>query len=432
MSPDPYAPRPIDRPTEVPLDGTVELSVLDEAKIFAAPDDPALWPAWRDALHRWRADARRRLDYDGHAYDGTGWAATTHVVALVWLWDERLYDHAAGRFTPEAFLAEADAEFGGFDGIVLWQAYPVIGVDERNQFDFYREVPGLPELVAALRAAGLRVMVDYNPWDTGTRREPVDDAGAVGRLVRDLGADGVFLDTLKEGAAALRAALPAGVALESESRVPLVRIADHAMSWGQWFADSPVPGVLRATWFERRHMVHHTRRWHRDHLAELHSAWLNGAGILVWDAVFGVWVGWNARDRALLRAARRVWRAAGDLFTTAEWTPLADHPGDGQPVYASRWERSDRTLWTVVNRSAEPFQGTWLAPVDMPGRRWTDLVTGAALAPEPGPDGRVRVGGSLPPGGIAAVLATAGEPPERDAVALAAARAAVDAHGSPT
>jgi sulfatase modifying factor 1 len=59
----PYVPRPIDLPTEVPLAPGVDLAVLDEAKIFAAPDDPADWPAWRDQLARWRAGARRRLEY---------------------------------------------------------------------------------------------------------------------------------------------------------------------------------------------------------------------------------------------------------------------------------------------------------------------------------------------------------------------------------
>ena len=41
---------------------------LDSAKIIAAPDDPADWPAWRDALARWRDEARAR-GYDGSAYE---------------------------------------------------------------------------------------------------------------------------------------------------------------------------------------------------------------------------------------------------------------------------------------------------------------------------------------------------------------------------
>ena len=168
-------------------------------------------------------------------------------MAIVWLWDERLFDHDV-RASPSTAGCEAAADHGGFDAIVLWHAYPIIGIDERNQFDFYRDVSGLAELVADLRGNGVTVFVDYNPWDIGTRRAVDDDATMLAGLVADLGADGVFLDTMSEGGrdlvATLRRLRPQPV-LEGESRVPLERIADHQLSWAQWFADSPVPGVLR-------------------------------------------------------------------------------------------------------------------------------------------------------------------------------------------
>ena len=407
---DPWAPRPIDLWTPVPLAPDADLEPLDTAKIFAAPDDPGDWPAWRDALARWRREAAARIGYDGSAYDQPeyAWTRGCHVVALVWLWDELLYDHEARRFTPERFLAESEREFGGFDGVVLWQAYPVIGIDDRNQFDLYRDVPGLRELVAAFQQRGVRVFVDYNPWDVGTRREPVGDDVALAELVRAYGVDGVFLDTMKEAQSGLRAALDdarAGVALEGESTVPLARIADHHLSWAQWFADSDVPGVLRARWFEQRHMLHHTRRWNRDHLEELHSAWLNGVGILVWENVFGAWVGWNERDKALLRAMRPVQRRYTDLLATGEWTPLAASSPDTR-VVASRWTDGETTLWALANR-------------------------GEAYA---GPVGELEV--SLPAGGIAAfvgskeiVVAGGGDAsfPAREAVRIPAPVVRVDA-----
>jgi sulfatase modifying factor 1 len=351
---DPFSPRPIDLPTPVPLEPDAELDRIDAAKILAAPDDPAHWPAWREALTRWRTEAAQRIEYDDSAYRALefAWTRGCFSVALVWLWDELLYDHVAGHFTPKRFCAESEREFGGFDGIVLWHAYPVIGIDERNQFDFYRDVPGMRELVEELRAHGLRVFVNYNPWDTGTRREPVADEIAIAELVRELGVDGVFLDTMKEAQLGLRAALDAvrpGVALEGESTLPLAHIRDHHLSWAQWFSDSSVPGVLRARWFEQRHMLHHTRRWNRDHAAELHSAWLNGVGVLVWENVFGAWVGWNERDKELLRAMLSVQRQHADLLATGEWTPLAAASPDTR-VVASRWTDGETTLWALANR----------------------------------------------------------------------------------
>ena len=343
---DPLVPRPIDLPT--PIDGE-----LDRAKIVAAPDDPADWPDWRDRLREWREEAR--AGYDGSAYDRLTWTQRCFSVALVWLWDERLYDHAVGRFTPDRLLDEGEREFGGYDGVVLWHAYPVIGIDDRNQFDWYRDAAGLREVVAAIQARGVRVFVDYNPWDVGTRREPVSDAESVAAVVRELGVDGVFLDTMKEAMPELRAALP-DAAFEGESTLPLERIGDHHLSWAQWFADSPVPGVIRARWFEQRHMLHHTRRWNRSHLEELRSAWLNGVGMLVWENVFGSWVGWNERDQALLRGMLDVQRRHVRLLTHGEWTPLAFH-SDDLAVVGSRWTDGDGELWTLANLRDEPFTG---------------------------------------------------------------------------
>ena len=137
-------------------------------------------------------------------------------VAQVWLWDELFYDVDAQRFTPDRFLADARERFGGLDGVVLWHAYPVIGIDERNQWDFY-DVPGLPRRPPRSTTPGVRVFVDYNPWDTGTRRVATTPA-ELAAVIRRLGADGVFLDTLKNADPDFVAALDRGASRESASK----------------------------------------------------------------------------------------------------------------------------------------------------------------------------------------------------------------------
>lgn len=432
----PLVPRPIDAATELPLTGKIAPEVGDIAKIFSAPSDPADWPAWREALSSWRAEARERLAYSGAAYEQAHaeWAKSCYSVALIWLWDERLFDVDRQAFTVDSFLAET-ADHGGFDGVVLWHAYPIIGIDDRNQFDYYREVPGIAELIAEFQARGVKVFIDYNPWDVGTRRAEGDDPAELARIVGELSVDGVFLDTMKEGDSALVSALlnatPPQV-LEGESRVPNQRVEDHHLSWAQWFADSDAPGVMRAHWYERRHMMHSTRRWNRDHSDELQSSWMNGVGMLVWDTVFGVWVGWNERDKSTLRRMVRVQRALNDVLVDGDWAPLegATSQALAAGVYVSRYSLGGTTLWTVVNRGTSDFVGPvveGLADRLANGAFVADATTGTLLlaaqvtVPARGVTGIVAIDHSaledgVPPEWLAALLeASSADQPSADA-----------------
>ncbi|WP_152363708.1 SUMF1/EgtB/PvdO family nonheme iron enzyme [Microlunatus speluncae] len=396
---DPLEPRAIDTFTRLDLESP-DLAALDDAKIIAGPGDPRDRPRWRELLHRWRAEAeaRHRIDRSGYEDPAGSWAQSCHAVAQLWLWDELLYDAEQGQFTPDRLLADAE-RFGGFDGIVLWHAYPVIGIDQRNQWDFYAQVPGLAGLVAALQEAGIAVFVDYNPWDVGTRRDG-SDADELTKLIIELGADGVFLDTLREGdqelITALERARP-GIGLETESKLPLPRIAEHRLSWAQWFADSPVPGVLRTRWFEPRHQQHHVRRWHRDHAEELQSAFLNGVGVMVWEVVFGVWVGWSARDAATCARTTAIQRAASAWFRAGEWTPLAPLADEAEAarVYASAYTLAGTTLYAVINRGGTDYRGPVLPST--PGTRVIELT-----------------GSTVPAAGIAAWLALEPDADEPD------------------
>ncbi|MFC4782865.1 SUMF1/EgtB/PvdO family nonheme iron enzyme [Nocardioides sp. MAHUQ-72] len=404
---DPYAARPIDKPAPVPLEPGADLSVLDEAKILAAPADPADRAAWREALHRWRREARERTAYDGAVYDhpDSRWATTAWNVAMVWLWDEAVRDWDREAFDADRLLA-AYAGFGGLDAVVLWHAYPVIGVDPRNQFDWY-DVPGLAQLVADLHERGVKVFLDYNPWDTGTLRTERTDAARLAGLVEVLGVDGVFLDTLKEGdpeLLATMASLQPRPVLEGESRVPLARIVDHQASWAQWFADSPTPGVLRARWFEQRHMMHHTRRWNHDHRDEIRSAWVNGAGVLIWDVVFGVRVDWEPRDQHSLRRMRAAYRHLEDFLVEGEWEPLTDLAPEATAagVAGSRWSLGGCDLYTLANPTSAAYAGPLLPADDAE----VHVVLGDRTVPAGGIVGLVRVpAGAEPPAGLAALVA---------------------------
>ena len=351
--------------------------------LIPAPGDPSQWPAWRESLDAWRRARIAELRYDDRLYRlrEFEWAQRCFSCAFLMLNDAMVYDPAKRRTRMRELLKDARRDFGGFDAVVLWHAYPRIGFDDRNQFDFYRDQPGgltgLRKLARECRALECRVFIDYNPWDTGTRREGKSDIEALAEFVGAIEADGIFLDTLDRGAGELRQRLDAarpGVVLESELALPEGSVHDNHASWGQWFGDSEAPGVLRNKWFERRHMQHAIRRWDTDHTGEIQQAWMNGSGIMVWENVFGMWRGWEGSQKRLLRAVLPVQRRFWRLFSNPDtnWTPLV--PTSSPSIYASTWEQPGLRLWTVVNRAARPFSGPILSLRPEPGERVFDVL----------------------------------------------------------
>ena len=85
--------------------------------------------------------------------------------------------------------------------MLMWPTYTNIGVDDRSQFDLFVAMPGgLPavkDAVDQLHARGIKVLLPYNPWDKGTRRDPLgDDAVLLDTLIKEVNADGFNGDTM--------------------------------------------------------------------------------------------------------------------------------------------------------------------------------------------------------------------------------------------
>jgi len=405
-----------------------------KARILPAPNDRSAWPAYRQQLAYWREDQRKRLRYDDSLYrrPDFAWITSSFACCFLMMCDEVFYDRGQNRLQVNQWLDQGVREFGGYDSVVLWHAYPRIGLDQRNQFDFYRDMPGglagVRKAAQAFQARGVRVYIDYNPWDIGTRREDVPDIDAVTAMVRALGADGIFLDTMSKGSGEFRAKLDAvrpGVVLESEGALPLENLHDHHMSWAQTFADSRVPGVLRNKWMERRHMQHQIRRWNQDHTDELHAAWMNGSGMMVWENVFGSWVGWTQRDRSILRSMLPVQRRYFRLFSGEGWTPLV--PAEMPDIYASLWEGDGVRLWTVVNRSEQSREGAVLTVPHSPRTRYFDLIRGTEVRVS---GGMVSLAGAIRPRGIGCFLSAPEAALGRGFATFLSAQAATDARAN--
>lgn len=309
------------------------------------------------------------------------WVTRDFTCYFAFLYDRSMYDTERRAYRTATFLSDLRRRFGRIDSVVLWQAYPRIGVDQRNQFDFYRDMPGglagLRRVVDHLHREGVRVFLAYNPWDTGTRREKVDDSRALASMVRALAADGIFLDTMVAAPSGLRGAVDAarpGVTFEPEGQPLVEELSVCGASWAQWLPTFPEPSILQLKWIEPRHMQHQVRRWDREHEGEIEAALFNGSGMLVWENIFGSWNGWQARDEALWHRASAAMRAFAFQLSSEGWDPCRTTARSG--VYANLWRDPHADVYLLVNRTGATVRGPLLR-ASRRGARVIDLWGGA-------------------------------------------------------
>jgi iron(II)-dependent oxidoreductase len=169
--------------------------------------------------------------------------------------------------------------------VLIWPVYPNVGIDNRNQYDLTRDLPGgiagLRQMIADFHRRGVRVLFPVMPWEQGTRDEGVSNWVATARLMAEIGADGANGDTFNGMPRAFRDASDAtGHALVLEPEIyrgDEERLAWNNQSWGYW--EYPfIPSISKLKWLETRHMVNVCRRWGRDKTDDLHYAYFNGVG----------------------------------------------------------------------------------------------------------------------------------------------------------
>ena len=364
--------------------GTIEK--MDPLITF--PENPNEWPAFREKLHTWRLRAKQELKYNGTAYVDKNFEWTQHNFSCYFLmmYDLHFFDTNSMQYTVDKIINRGIDEFGGYDSVVLWHAYPRIGLDERNQYDYYRDMPGglagIKNVVDQFHKHGIKIFIAYCPWDKATRREDKTDPELLAHILKEIDGDGIFLDTMKEAGNEFTPHLnyfkAEGIALESEHALDIEGITHHHLSWAQWFNDRFVPGVLRNKWFEPRHIQHQIARWNHDHSTELQMAWMNGSGMMVWENIFGQWLPWKKQDQLTLKRMLPIQRKYWKVFCGNGWTPLV--PTLQYGVFASLWEGDGLRIWTLINRSQSDISGDLLETEALEYHIYYDVVKGERAA----------------------------------------------------
>lgn len=370
---------------------------------------------WLADIQHWRSERRIRIGYDGSRYTipALQWTQSSFIQPQMMVEDRYFYDPVADRYTVDRYLDDLETRYGGIDAVLIWPTYPNLGIDNRNQHDMIRSMPGgiagVRRMVSEFHRRGVRVFFPMMMWDQGTSDIGRPWPDAIAQLMSAIGADGINGDTqdgvpLAFPAAAERIGHP--LAFEPEVGCHDEAIAYNLLTWGQYRYPF-IPMVDRYKWLEPRHMVNISDRWSKEKTDNLQFAFFNGVGWESWENIWGIWNGITPRDAEATRRMGTIERAVAAFLVSQDWEPSFPMLRFG--VFASRWPMGARTVWTIVNRNTYSVEGPQIELPIQKEMRYFDLYHGAELTPESRGD-RVVLSFNLEAKGFGALLATASAP----------------------
>jgi len=314
---------------------------------------------WQEGLKMMFQD---RWLYDLPSFDETmfkrqdlRWMRSTYIMLLQFAWDTKFFDYDEKKYNFYNNLREFDSLIGGYDIFTLWPTWPRLGLDQRNQWDMYRDLPGglseLRQQVDFTHKLDKKYFISYNPWDEGTRKE--DQMKGMEDLLKVTNADGVVLDTrgssskeLQETADKVRPGIimySEGMAIPKDmpgivsGRVHDALVMPPPLNLNKLIkSDFAIFRVLQLA----------DDRLHR----ELAISFFNGYGVEI-NTMRPGRPPWIKEEFEYMGKTTKILRENDAVFHNENWTPLVPTLIDS--IYINRWESDNKILYTFYSNNPD-------------------------------------------------------------------------------
>ncbi|MBP6978351.1 MAG: SUMF1/EgtB/PvdO family nonheme iron enzyme [Lentimicrobiaceae bacterium] len=326
---------------------------------------------WHEGLQKM---FRERFLYDLPAFDNTlfnredlKWVRHSYLMLLQFAWDHKYFDQYPGGYRYYDTFGEYDHLLGGFDIFTLWPTWPRLGMDQRNQWDMYRDLPGgiaaLREQADFLHAQDKKYFISYNPWDESTRKE--DHLKGMEELLREIDADGVCLDTRGASSFELQAAadkVKPGIIMYSEGMA--VPADMPGIVSGRVHDALYMPPPLNMNKFIKpdftifRVLQLAEGPLHR----EIAVAFFNGYGVEI-NTMRPGRPEWIEEEMRYLGKTTKILRENTNAFLDLNWTPVV--PSLKDSIWVNRWQDGEKTIFTVYSLVPEGYSSP-LIQCDVP------------------------------------------------------------------
>lgn len=284
------------------------------------------------------------------------WIRNKYTISCTAGWDHNyFYNRLLNDYTYEEYLQIAKKYFGGFDVFILWPTWPTLGLDPRNQWDLYYDLPGgidkLRQLSDYSEQQGTKFFISYNPWDLSTQNQ--NHMGGLSKIIKDLNAWGVVLDTRGGSSEDIQNAADSvkqGVIMYSEG-MAIPKDMQQIVSGRVHDAIYITPPLnlnklIKPEFAIFRVLQLSQGRIHR----EIGVAFFNGYGCELNTFAPGR-PEWIPEELTYLGRVTKLLRENSDVFLNNYWTPLI--PTLLDEVYVNQWKNKDKILYTIFSLRPE-------------------------------------------------------------------------------
>jgi len=333
---------------------------------------------WQEGLRlmfqtRFLYDFNGTFDNSLFERDDLKWIRHAYAMHLMMTWDHQYYD--ASEFHLEDFLKKSEKLFGGNDVIGIWPNWPMLGLDQRNQWDLYRALPGgtpkIKEMAELCRRYGTKLFISYNPWDESTRNE--DHHTGMSDMIEKTTADGVVLDTEGKSSREHQAAadkVRSGVIMYSEGMA--VPRDMQGIVAGRVHNALYFPPLLNLNKFIKPEFaIFRVAEIHREHIRrEYATSFFNGYGTEINIFPPGR-PDWLDEEYRFFGKTLMILRENTNNFVASGYTPLI--PTKQDKVYVNKWPLEYKTVYTIFSLVPESVDTTLFRAEQKPGWHYVDL-----------------------------------------------------------
>lgn len=287
------------------------------------------------------------------------WIRHSYVMHLMYAWDKFYYDIADNRYHLKEFLERGKNLYGGDDVISLWPTWPTLGLDQRNQFDLFEDLPGgtkaMQQQAALSRSMGTRFFICYNPWDENTNNR--NHFEGLSHLIRATSADGVVLDTKAEAGRDFQEAadkVRPGVVMYSEGMA--VPKDMHSIVSGRVHNALYYPPLLNLNKFIKPEFaIYRVAELYKEKIRrEFATSFFNGYGTEINIMAPGQ-PDWVTEQYALLGRTTRILRQHTNNFVHRGYTPLL--PTTADSIWVNRWAFQQKNIYTIYSTLTQGYKG---------------------------------------------------------------------------